>query len=154
MSSALDEFRAQREAVEGVHARLTEVANLLRAIRAEAAAVARDENLRNLLRDEQTWLVRAQDLVREVGRFRERETSRFWPAVWRRWAAAVTLTLVTGAAAGAGYARAVRPYAAEIETLRYHADLGAFVAQRVIRMTPAERRQFDVLMKWNETMKK
>ena len=154
MASALDEFRAQREALEGVHVRLTEVADLLRGIRAEAAAVAHDENLRQLLREEQTWLVRAQDLLREGGRFRERETSRFWPAVWRRWAVAVVLTLVTGAAAGAGYVWAGRPYEMEIETLRYHADLGAFVAQRLIRMTPAERRQFDALMKWNETVKK
>jgi hypothetical protein len=66
----------------------------------------------------------------------------------------VVLTLVTGAAAGAGYVWAGRPYEMEIETLRYHADLGAFVAQRLIRMTPAERRQLDALMKWNETVKK
>jgi hypothetical protein len=154
MASALDEFRAQREAVEGVHSRLTEVADLLRAIRTEAVAVAHDESLRNLLRDEQTWLVRAQDLVRETRHFRERETNRFWPAVWRRWVIAVVLTLATGVAAGAGYVWAGRPYEADLETLRYHADLGAFVVQRVIHMTPAERRQLDGLMKWNETAKK
>ncbi len=46
---------------------------MLRAVRAEAVAVARDETLRTLLSDEQIWLRRAQDLVREVRRFRERE---------------------------------------------------------------------------------
>jgi hypothetical protein len=76
MSSAMDEFRAQREAVEDVRVRLTEVAELLRSLRQETAEFARDETLRKPLNEEQTWLLRAQDLVRQVHRPRPRFQSR------------------------------------------------------------------------------
>jgi hypothetical protein len=154
VSSALDEFRAQREAAEAVHARLTEVANLLLAIRAETAALALDAKFRSLLRHEETWLIRAQELVRDVGRFREHETYRLWPAVWRRWAVAVALVLVTALAAGAGYVWAWRPYEEELRRLRYQAELGTFVSDRFVHMTPAQRRQFDALMNWDDAAKK
>jgi hypothetical protein len=49
MSSALNAFRAQRDEVEQIHARLTQVVELLRAIRSEAHAIAQDEALRKLL---------------------------------------------------------------------------------------------------------
>ena len=84
MSSALDAFRAQREAAEQIHGRLADVADLLRAIRSATNAIAQDERLRTLLQEEQTWLLRTQDLIRQVQHFRESEASRFWPAVWRR----------------------------------------------------------------------
>ena len=42
MSNALDAFRAQREAVEQVHARLTEVGELLRALQGQVDAVAQN----------------------------------------------------------------------------------------------------------------
>jgi len=64
MSSALEIFRAQRAEVEQIHARLTRVEELLRAIRSEANVLAHDQNLRMLLQDEQTWLRRAEDLMR------------------------------------------------------------------------------------------
>ncbi len=154
MSSALEEFRAQREAVEGIHARLAETVALLRAIKGEADAMAHNDRLRTLLQDEQTWLVRAENLVSQVRHFRECETSRFWPAVWRRWALAVALATITAFAGGAGYTWAVRPYAREIADLRVRVELLDFVAQRIIKMTPAERRQFDALMKWSEPVKR
>ena len=55
MSSALDVFRAQREAADAVHARLTGVATLLRCIREETHAFANNEAFRKLLQEEQTW---------------------------------------------------------------------------------------------------
>ena len=110
MGNALEEFRAQREAVEDVRARLLEVVGLLQSIRQETAVLVHDQAFRKLLDDEQTWLLRAQDLVRQVQRFREAEISRFWPAVWRRWAAAVVLVLAAGVAAGIGYTWVGRPY--------------------------------------------
>jgi hypothetical protein len=91
--------------------------------------------------------VRAQDLVRQVERFRESEVSRFWPATWRRWAMAVALVVITAFGAGAGYVWAGRPYQAEVANVRTWAELGESVAQRVVHMTPTERRQFDALMK-------
>jgi prophage antirepressor-like protein len=84
MSSALKAFRAQRAEAEQIRTRLTQVVDLLRAIRSEANVLAHDETLRTLLQEEQTWLVRTKDLINEVRHVRESETRRFWPAVWRR----------------------------------------------------------------------
>jgi len=149
MGNALEEFRAQREAVEDVRARLVEVAGLLQSLRQEAAVLARDQTLRKLLDEEQAWLLRAQDLVRQVQRFRETETSRFWPAVWRRWAVAVVFALVCVATFGAAYAQAERPHDAEMISLRERVEVMDAIAKRIVTMTPAERRQFDALMKLN-----
>ena len=49
MSGALDAFRAQQEAADRVHARLTEVARLLERLQAQADALARDADLRTAL---------------------------------------------------------------------------------------------------------
>ena len=147
MSSALDTFRAQREAVDKVHARLTEVANLVRRLQAQVDAIAQNQAFRQVLRDEELWLEGARHTVAEVRAFREDEMRRFWPAVWRRWVAAMAFALTSAAAFGAGYVWVSRPYEAELGSLRTRVELLDTVAQRVIAMTPAERRQFDALMK-------
>ena len=147
MSSALDTFRAQREAVDVIQARLTETAALLRSIQAESHALAHSEVLCTLLREEQTWLSRAEHAIDAIRQHREWEVQRFWPAVWRRWGVVVVLAVVTAAAAGAGYAWVARPSQAELAALRARVDLLDSVAERVLTMTPPERRQFDVLMK-------
>jgi hypothetical protein len=147
MSSALRAFHAQREEVEQIHARLTEVVELLRAIRSEADVLAHDESLRKLLQEEQTWLLRTQDLIQQVRYFRELEADRFWPAMWRRWAVAAVFALAAAAAFGAGHVWASRPYEAELASLRFRVEVLDAVAARILTMTPAERRQFDVLMK-------
>lgn len=147
MSSALEAFRAQREAVEDVRARLQEVGELLRALKGQADALAQDDALRRVLRDEQTWLARAEQTVAHVRAFREEEMRRFWPGVWRRWAIALVFALGSAAAFGAGYAWSTRPDEAELISLRSRVELLDFVARRVLTMTPAERRQFDALMK-------
>lgn len=154
MSSALKAFRAQREEAEQIHARLTEVVELLRAIRSEATVLAHDETLRKLLQEEQTWLVRTKDLISEVRHFRESEAGRFWPAVWRRWVVAVVFALAAAAAFGAGHVWASRPYQAELASLRFRVEVLDSIAARIVTMTPTERRQFDGLMKLNETRKK
>jgi len=56
--------------------------------------------------------------------------------------------LASTAAAGAGYAFATQPHARELDALRSRAELTDAVTRRMLTMTPAERRQFDVLMKW------
>ncbi len=154
MSSALDAFRAQREAADAVHARLTEVATLLRDLREETHALANNEALRKLLQDEQTWLVRAEHTITSIRHHREWEVHRFWPAVWRRWAVAAAFVVLTAAAAGAGYALIARPYETELATLRARVEFLDAVARRVLMMTPAERRQFDALMKWDAVPKR
>jgi len=154
MSSALETFRALREEVEQVHARLTEVVELVRSIRSDADVLARDETLRKLLHDEQTWLLRTQDLIGQVQYFRELEASRFWPAMWRRWAVAAVFALAAAAAFGAGHVWASRPYEAELASLRFRVEVLDSVAARILEMTPAERRQFDVLMRLETARKK
>jgi hypothetical protein len=154
MSSALDAFRAQREAAEQVQARLTEVADLLRAIKTETNVLAHDDGLRKLLQEEQTWLLRAEELVRQVRYFREAETSRFWPAMWRRWVVAVAFALAAAFAFGAGNVWASRPYEAELASLRMRVEVMDAVGARLLVMTPAERRQFDVLMRPETARKK
>jgi hypothetical protein len=145
MSSALDAFRAQREAVEQVHARLVEVGGLVQQLQNQIDAMGQDRAFRDVLRDESHWLERAERAIVEVRRLREQESARFWPGVWKRWAAAVVLSVVTLTAFGAGYAWASRPYDAELASLRQRVELLDFVAQRVLTMTPAERWQFDAL---------
>jgi hypothetical protein len=147
MSGLLELFRAQREEVEKIHARLTQVVELLRAIRSEASVLAHDEPLRKLLQEEQTWLLRTQDLIREVQYFRESEARRFWPAMWRRWVVAAVFALAAVAAFGAGHVWASRPHEAELASLRFRVEVLDSVAARILKMTPAERRQFDALMK-------
>jgi hypothetical protein len=146
MSSALKAFRAQREEAEQIHARLEQVAEHLRAIRTETNALAHDEALRKLLHEEQTWLVRTSALVNEVRHFRELEASRFWPAMWRRWVVAVVFALAAAGAFGAGHVWVSRPYEAELASLRVRVELLDSIAARILTMTPAERRQFDMLM--------
>jgi hypothetical protein len=147
MSSALDAFRAQREEAEQIHAQLTQVVELLRAIRLEAHALANDETLRKLLLEEQRWLMRTTDLISEVRHFRELEASRFWPAMWRRWVVAALFALGAAAAFGAGHVWASRPYEAELASLRFRVEVLDAVGARILTMTPLERRQFDALMK-------
>ena len=64
------------------------------------------------------------------------------------------LRVGSAAAAGAGYGAVARPWTAAMTALRTRLDFAEFVEHRVITMTPAERRQFDSLMKWNESTKR
>jgi len=148
MPTALDTFRALREAADGVHARLTEVSQLLHQLRGQADALARNDELHAVLKREQSWLDQAQRTIEEARRWRQVEMQRFWPGVWRRWALALVFGLASAAAAGAGYAWVTNPYASELATLRSRAEFDSFVEHRLLTMTAAERRQFDALMKW------
>jgi hypothetical protein len=106
-----------------------------------------DQALRQVLRDEEHWLESARRTIADVRALRQDELRRFWPAVWRRWAVALAFALASAGAFGAGYVWASRPYEAELASLRTRVELLDVVAQRVITMTPAERRQFDALMR-------
>lgn len=117
MPSALDTFRAQREAADGVYARLTEVSRLLHELCGQADALARHVALLKVLQQEQRWLDQAQRTIEEVRRWRELELQRLWPSVWRRRALALVFALAAAAATGAGYAWVTKPYASEIASL-------------------------------------
>ena len=77
MPTALDTFRAQREAADGVYARLTEVSQLLHQLRGQADALARNDELHAVLQREQSWLDQAQRTIEEARRWRELEMNRF-----------------------------------------------------------------------------
>jgi hypothetical protein len=147
MSSALDAFRAQRDAIDAVHARVLEASKEIRTLTAQVDGLIQNRLFRDFLSSERAWLDAAERFVAEVRRLREDETRRFWPAVWRRWVVAVVFALLTAVAVGAGYAWIARPGDAERAALRARGELLDAVAERVLAMTPAERRQFDALMK-------
>jgi len=149
MPSAIDVFREQREAAEQLHEQLVELSALLGRVRQQVNALALNEDLRTVLREEQEWLTRAQLAVSEVRSVREQDMLRFWPGVFRRWIVALVFAVVSAAASGAGYAWATKPYADELAALRSRVGFADFAEHRVLVMTPAERRQFDTLMKWN-----
>ena len=80
MPSAIDTFRAQREAAEAIHGCLQQIAGLLTRLRQEADAIAHND-LRAVLQREQSWLAQAERTVAEVREWREREARRFWPGL-------------------------------------------------------------------------
>jgi hypothetical protein len=137
MQNALDAFRAQREAADQVHARLTEVAQLLEQLTKQVDAVAGDADLRAVLRDERDWLRQAQQLLVHVRHFREQERLRFWPGVWRRWVMALLFALASAAAAGAGYAWWTEPCAGEMARLRARAEFPDVFTARRAALTPS-----------------
>ena len=147
MSSAIEMFRAQRQEAEQVHTKLMEVTDVLRDVAGQMQAVARDDEFRTLLSEERVWLERSTQLVSELRRLREAEMAQFWPWVWRRWAMVMVLSAATAFGGVAGYVWAMRPHAAELAEARQQAAWAASLAQRVLKMTPNERRQFDALMK-------
>jgi hypothetical protein len=149
MPSAIDVFREQREAADQLHGRVQEISALLDELRDQVNSLALNDELRAMLRQEQDWLTRAQLAVSEVRSFREQDMLRFWPGVIRRWAVALIFALGAAAAGGVGYAWWTNPYAAEVAALRSRAAFADFIEHRVLTMSPAERRQLNILMRWN-----
>jgi hypothetical protein len=145
--SALDTFRAQQEAVEAIHQRLQEVASLLHRMNTSIDAVAHNGDCKQLLTREESWLREAQKTVAEVSTWRAREARHFSPPIGG-WIVASLFALASAAAAGAGYAWITKPYAAEILDLKARMEFAEYVEHRVVTMTPAQRRQFDALMRW------
>ena len=80
MGSALDTFRAQQEAAEQTHARLSEIAALLGRVHGQLDLLAHNEDLRAVLQEERTWLETAQRTVSEVRAWREHERLRYTTA--------------------------------------------------------------------------
>jgi hypothetical protein len=153
MSNAIDVFREQRQAADQVHARLTDISTLLWQLRQEVAALALNQDLRAVLQQEQSWLERAQQAVSTIRSFREQDMAQFWPGSLRRSLVALLFALFSAAAGGAGYAWITRPYAAELAALRSQVEFADYVQHRIVAMTPTERRQFDLLMRFNTAAK-
>ncbi|MEQ1907681.1 MAG: hypothetical protein ABMA15_02615 [Vicinamibacterales bacterium] len=147
MSNALEMFRKQREAVQALHAEVTCVADAIGRVRSDLDALARHEALRSVLAEEQRWLQKTEDAVRQVRAWREQDARRHWPGVATRWLVSAVFALAAAASAGVGYAWAVKPYAQENASLRLRQDVAESLERRMLQMTPAERRQLDSLLK-------
>jgi hypothetical protein len=150
MANALDAFRAHREAVDQMLARLGELSDRLERLRAQVDGLALHEEVKAALRDQQLWLVQAQRTMQEVRRWREIESRRVWSPVLWRWWVAVTFSLISTWLAGAGYAWMTQPHAAELERLRREASFSAFVERRLENLTPADVRAFERLMGFDQ----
>ena len=147
MSNALEMFRQQREAVEGLHKEVARVGTAIAQVRADLDALSRHETLRSVLAEEQHWLQRTESAVREVRAWREQDARSHWPGVAKRWLVAATFALAAALSAGAGYAWVVKPYVQENAYLRLRHDFVESLERRMLQMTPAERRQLDTLLK-------
>jgi hypothetical protein len=154
MSGALEAFRAQREAVDDLRARVELVAKLIADVTVQVDAITKNQTLREVLNAERTRLAQTEQVLERVRALREDEVRRFWPAVWRRWVVALAFALAAAMASGAGFVWAAHPYEAELASLRSRVELLDLVGRRVITMTPAERRRFDELMKPGPTPKR
>jgi hypothetical protein len=154
MANALDTFREQRAAAGEVYAALRQTSELLRALQSQVNALAQVDELKALLQHEDQWLRESGRVVAELRRLRDDEMRRLRPAVARRWALALVFALGSAVAAGAGYSWASRPYQNELESLRSRIDFAEAVEHRALTMTPAERRQFDALMRWSTSARR
>src|SRR5260221_12151552 len=154
MANALDTFREQRLAAGQVYAALKESSELIRGLHDHVNALTGIDELKTLLQEENRWLHEAELVVSEMRRLRDDEVRRLRSAMIHRWALAWIFALASAAAAGVGYAWWTRPYQAELAALRSRMDLAEFVEHRAMTMTPAERRQFDSLMRWNAPLKR
>jgi len=147
MPSALEEFRAQREAADAVLSRASEVTRMLGDLRAQANALVQDKALLDFLQAEREWLAQTTRTLADVRIFREHEMQRFWPAMWRRWVVAVVFALASAFTFGSGYVFTSRPHETELAQLRSRVEVMDYVAGRVLQMTPTERQEFDRLLK-------
>ena len=147
MGNTLDVFKAQQKAAEALHAKLADVATLISTLQPQLDRLRLDQALKETFDAETKWLVNVHDLVREVRAFREVEFRRFRLGVVWRWALACLFAFAAISIAEAVQVWVQKPYAAEIEQLRAQAQFADLVHQRISTMTPAERQQFDRLMK-------
>jgi hypothetical protein len=147
MPNAVDTFRALREEFKQTNETLKEFFTLATAVRRQIDGLSLNAELRAALRDEKEWLEKAQSTVVEVRRWREQERQRFWFALFWRWMLACAFALLAAWVAGAGYARATRRYAEEIQILRPKAELADLIQRRLADLTPRQRQEFDRLMR-------
>jgi hypothetical protein len=146
MPSAIETFRAQREAIEQVQSRLLEVSRLLTQLSTQATTLAADKELRAVLQEEQRWLAEARQMVAEVRYFRQSVDHR-WPAQLRRWVLPILFALASATAAGIGHGVLAARDLDAVASLRARASYADAIHKRLQAMTPAERRQFERLIR-------
>src|SRR3974390_2083232 len=103
MRNALDAFKAQQEAAETLHARLIDVGALLSDLTARVDRIRIGAELKATLDAEQRWLAQMRELLRDVQRWRERESHESRrSAVWR-WSRSVAFVLAVTSATSGGF---------------------------------------------------
>jgi hypothetical protein len=147
MTTALEMFRQQKAALAELQQQARSLDTAIASVRSELTAIANHDGLRTLLVDEQRWLQRTEDAVREVRAWRADEGRHPWWQFAGRWVVAMAFALLASSAAGAGYVWAARPYAEEIDYLRSRESFASALETRMLRMTPAERAQLETLLK-------
>ena len=148
MGTTLDAFKAQQQAAEAVHAKLSEVARLCSTLQSQMDGLKVDQTLKETFSAETKWLAKIQELVSEVRAFREAECRRFRFGVVWRWALACLFALAAIGVGQAVYVWAEKPYSDELERVRQQVAFAEAVQRRMSTMTPAERQAFDRLMKF------
>jgi hypothetical protein len=150
MSNPIEAFREQRAVAVEVYATLKDVAALLSSLKEQADGLMPIDELRELLDQERAWLQEAQRTLSQVRDLRANELRHLRTSRLAQWVAALVFALASAVAVGAGYAWVTRPYASELSELRAREEFAELVERRFVTMTPAERRQFDALMKWTK----
>jgi hypothetical protein len=154
MSNPIEAFREQRAVAGEVHATLKQVATLLENLKEQTGSLIPLDELRELLQQERAWLQEAQRTLSQVRELRARELRRLRTSLAAQWIAALAFALASAVAVGAGYAWITQPYAVELSELRARRDFAEVIERRFVTMTPAERRQFEALMKWSPSTKR
>ena len=154
MSNPIEAFREQRAVAGEVYATLKDVGALLGSLKEQADGLVPIDELRELLEQERAWLQEAQRTLSQVRDLRANELRRLRTSRVAQWVAALAFALASAVAVGAGYAWVTKPYATELSELRARQEFGELIERRFISMTPAERRQFEVLMKWSAATKR
>lgn len=113
-----------------------------------ASETAKNHDLRDLIRQEQTWLEQAERTVKEVQRWRDLEAYRFWPGVVYRWTFALAFALFAVWAASAGHAWVNDDRDRELAALRSRAEVLDLIEQRAAALAPADQRRLGKLLQW------
>lgn len=153
MSNPIEAFREQRAVAGEVYAMLKDVATLLGNLKEATAGLMPLDELRELLEQERAWLQEAQRTLSQVRDLRANELRRMRTSLVARWMAALAFALASAVAVGAGYAWVTKPYALELSEFRTRQEFAEAIERRFVSMTPAERRQFDALMRWQSSAK-
>jgi len=151
MANALDMFKALREATDALHATLTDLTAHVSSLQQGLDHLSLDTTLKETLKAEQAWLSKVEELLEKEQAFRQSQFEHFRLSILWRWVLACAFALAAMGAAGAGYVWAARPYKAELAQLRDQAASADLIERRLAAMTPAERQQFERLLKLTAT---
>ncbi|HUR32526.1 MAG TPA: hypothetical protein VM032_01945 [Vicinamibacterales bacterium] len=146
MGASLDTFKQYKATLDELATLARTIEASIQSTRTNIDALMKPDSLGGLIDQQERWLTHTERAVTVVRDWYERDRRAHWPRLAWRWVAATAFALVASAAAGAGFVWASRPYAAEIEYLRDRNAFADSLEARMLKMTPAERRQLDAFL--------